>query len=89
MGLNYRLSLAGVAGLIVAIGATADSFIVYFERIRDEIRAGRTIPSAVNHGWKRASRTILASKAVNLLAAVVLYVVSVGSVKGSSRSRWA
>lgn len=80
--LNYRLSLAGVAGLIVAIGATADSFIVYFERIRDEIRAGRTIPSAVNHGWKRASRTILASKAVNLLAAVVLYVVSVGSVKG-------
>lgn len=80
--LNYRLSLAGVAGLIVAIGATADSFIVYFERIRDEIRAVRTIPSAVNHGWKRASRTILASKAVNLLAAVVLYVVSVGSVKG-------
>ena len=70
--LNYRLSLAGVA----------DSFIVYFERIRDEIRAGRTIPSAVNHGWQRASRTILASKAVNLLAAVVLYVVSVGSVKG-------
>ena len=55
--LNYRLSLAGVAGLIVAIGATADSFIVYFERIRDEIRAGRTIPSAVNHGWQRASRT--------------------------------
>ena len=51
--LNYRLSLAGVAGLIVAIGATADSFIVYFERIRDEIRAGRTIPSAVNHGWQR------------------------------------
>ena len=80
--LNYRLSLAGVAGLIVAIGATADSFIVYFERIRDEIRAGRTIPSAVNHGWQRASRTILASKAVNLLAAVVLDVVSVGSVKG-------
>lgn len=80
--LNYRLSLAGVAGLIVAIGATADSFIVYFERIRDEIRAGRTIPAAVNHGWKRASRTILASKAVNLLAAVVLYIVSVGSVKG-------
>jgi len=80
--LTSRLSLAGVAGLIVAIGATADSFIVYFERIRDEIRAGRTIPSAVNHGWQRASRTILASKAVNLLAAVVLYVVSVGSVKG-------
>lgn len=80
--MNYRLSLAGVAGLIVAIGATADSFIVYFERIRDEIRIGRTIPAAVDHGWNRANRTILASKAVNLLAAVVLYIVSVGSVRG-------
>lgn len=82
ISMNYRLSLAGVAGLIVAIGATADSFIVYFERIRDEIRSGRTIPAAVDHGWDRAKRTILASKAVNLLAAVVLYVVSVGSVRG-------
>jgi preprotein translocase subunit SecD len=79
---NYRLSLAGVAGLIVAIGQTADSFIVYFERIRDELREGRGLVSAVENGWKRAKRTILASKAVNLLAAVVLFFVAVGNVRG-------
>ncbi|MGG5174309.1 protein translocase subunit SecD [Pseudarthrobacter sp. J1763] len=79
---NYRLSLAGVAGIIVAIGQTADSFIVYFERIRDELREGRGLVSAVENGWKRAKRTVLASKAVNLLAAVVLYFVAVGSVRG-------
>jgi preprotein translocase subunit SecD len=79
---NYRLSLAGVAGLIVAIGQTADSFIVYFERIRDELREGRGLVSAVDNGWKRAKRTILASKTVNLLAAVVLYFVAVGNVRG-------
>lgn len=82
ISMNYRLSLAGVAGLIVSIGLMADSFIVYFERIRDEIRAGRTIPAAIDHGWARAKRTILASKAVNLLAAVVLYFASVGNVRG-------
>lgn len=82
VSMNYRLSLAGVAGLIVSIGLMADSFIVYFERIRDEIRAGRTIPAAIDHGWARAKRTILASKAVNLLAAVVLYFASVGNVRG-------
>ncbi len=79
---NYRLSLAGVAGLIVAIGQTADSFIVYFERIRDELRDGRGLVAAVENGWRRAKRTILASKAVNLLAAVVLYFVAVGNVRG-------
>ncbi|MCC3274896.1 protein translocase subunit SecD [Arthrobacter sp. zg-Y40] len=79
---NYRLSLAGVAGLIVAIGQTADSFIVYFERIRDELRDGRGLVSAVDTGWKRAKRTVLASKAVNILAAVVLYFVAVGNVRG-------
>ncbi|WP_129658903.1 protein translocase subunit SecD [Rothia uropygialis] len=81
-GVNYRLSLAGVAGLIVAIGQTADSFIVYFERIRDGLREGRSVPSAVDHGWMRARRTIWASKGVNLLAAVVLYFVAVGNVRG-------
>ena len=79
---NYRLSLAGVAGIIVAIGLTADSFIVYFERIRDELRDGRTLGSAVEIGWSRAKRTILASKAVNLLAAVVLFIAAVGNVRG-------
>ena len=77
---GYRLSLPGVAGLIVAIGITADSFIVYFERIRDELREGRTLVAAVDRGWERARRTILASDAVNFLAAIVLYVLAVGGV---------
>ena len=79
---GYRLSLPGVAGLIVAIGITADSFIVYFERIRDELRDGRTLPAAVDRGWERARRTILASDAVNLIAAIVLYQLAVGGVRG-------
>lgn len=79
---GYRLSLPGVAGLIVAIGITADSFIVYFERIRDELRDGRTLGAAVDRGWDRARRTILASDAVNFLAAVVLYFLAVGGVRG-------
>jgi preprotein translocase subunit SecD len=79
---GYRLSLAGVAGLIVAIGITADSFIVYFERVRDELRDGRGLVSSVEAGWKRAIRTILASDAVNFLAAAVLFIVAVGNVKG-------
>lgn len=79
---GYRLSLAGVAGLIVAIGITADSFIVYFERIKDELRDGRGLVSAVETGWQRAFRTILVSDAVNLLVASVLFVVAVGNVRG-------
>ena len=79
---GYRLSLAGVAGLIVAIGITADSFIVYFERIRDELRDGRALEGAVEAGWKRALRTIIASDAVNFLAAAILFAVAVGNVKG-------
>ncbi|WP_313541279.1 protein translocase subunit SecD [Leifsonia aquatica] len=79
---GYRLSLAGVAGLIVAIGFTADSFIVYFERIRDELRDGRSLESAVEAGWARARRTIYASKATNLLAAVVLYILAAANVRG-------
>ncbi|MFD4420112.1 protein translocase subunit SecD [Agromyces sp. NPDC058484] len=79
---GYRLSLAGIAGLIVAIGFTADSFIIYFERVRDELRDGRPLVGAVEAGWKRAFRTVLASKATNLLAAIVLFILAVGSVKG-------
>jgi preprotein translocase subunit SecD len=79
---GYRLSLAGVAGIIVAIGITADSFIVYFERVRDELREGRTLGSAIDAGWTRAVRTIVVSDAVNLLAAVVLFVLAVGNVRG-------
>lgn len=79
---GYRLSLAGVAGLIVAIGFTVDSFIVYFERIRDELRDGRGLVGAVEAGWKRALRTIYAAKGVNLLSALVLIILAVGSVRG-------
>ncbi len=79
---GYRLSLPGVTGLIVAIGITADSFIVYFERVRDELREGRTLAAAIEKGWERARRTILASDAVNFLAAVVLYFLAVGGVRG-------
>lgn len=79
---GFRLSLSGVAGLIVAIGITADSFIVYFERVRDELRDGRPLNAAVESGWKRAFRTILVSDGVSLLAAVVLFVLTVGSVQG-------
>ena len=79
---GYRLSLAGVAGLIVAIGITADSFIVFFERVRDEVREGRSLVAAVETGWKRARRTILASDAISLLSAIVLYLLAVGGVRG-------
>jgi preprotein translocase subunit SecD len=80
--LGFTLSLAGVAGAIVAIGITADSFVVYFERIRDEIREGRSLRAAGDAGWIRARRTILAADFVSFLAAVVLYFLSVGSVRG-------
>ena len=79
---GYRLSLSGVAGLIVAIGITADSFIVFFERVRDELRDGRPLSAAVEAGWSRAIRTIIVSDGVSLLAASTLYVLTVGSVRG-------
>lgn len=80
--IGFRLSLAGVAGLIVAIGFCADSFIVYFERIRDELRDGKGIIGAVEDGWARAKRTIYISKSINILAAVVLYILADSTVKG-------
>ncbi len=80
--IGFTLTLAGIAGAIVAVGITADSFIVYFERIRDELREGKSLKTAVNSGWTRARRTILVADFVSLLAAVVLYVLSIGSVRG-------
>jgi preprotein translocase subunit SecD len=80
--IGYRLSLAGVAGLIVAIGITADSFVVFFERLRDELREGRSLRAAVEHGWTRARRTIIVADFVSFLAAAVLYLLSVDDVKG-------
>ena len=81
-GMGYRLSLAGVAGLIISIGITMDSFIIYFERVRDEVRNGRTLVAAVDEGWRHARQTIIVSDTVNLVAAVVLYFLAVGGVQG-------
>jgi preprotein translocase subunit SecD len=79
---GFTLDLAGVAGLVVAIGITADSFVVYFERLRDEVREGRSLRAAVERGWSRARRTILVSDTVSFLAAALLYIFAIGDVKG-------
>ncbi|CAB4717173.1 MAG: protein translocase subunit SecD [Actinobacteria bacterium] len=80
--IGFTLTLAGIAGAIVAIGVTADSFIIYFERIRDEIREGRTLRTAVETGWQRARHTILVADFVSIIAAVLLYFFAVGGVRG-------
>jgi len=80
--MGFTLSLAGIAGFIVAIGITADSFVVFFERLKDEVKDGRTVRSAVPRAWIRARRTILSADAVSSLAAAVLYLLAAGPVKG-------
>jgi len=79
---GFTLTLAGIAGTIVAIGITADSFIIYFERLRDEIREGRTFRSAVESAWVRARRTIVISDLVSLIAATLLFIFAIGGVRG-------
>jgi preprotein translocase subunit SecD len=79
---GFTLTLPGIAGLIVAVGITADSFIVFFERIRDEMRSGKSMRVAVEAGWVRARATCVAADAVSILAAVVLYIFAAGVVKG-------
>ena len=80
--IGFRLTLAGIAGIIVAVGVTADSFVIYFERLRDEVREGRTVRVAVEEGWRRARRTIIVSDVVSLIAAATLYLLSSANVKG-------
>jgi preprotein translocase subunit SecD len=80
--MGYTLTLAGIAGFIVAVGITADSFVVLFERVRDELREGRSLRSGVRAAWPRARRTILSADTVSALAAAVLYMVSIGDVRG-------
>ncbi|WP_156753758.1 protein translocase subunit SecD [Actinokineospora pegani] len=80
--IGFTLDLAGIAGFIIAIGITADSFVIFFERIKDEIREGRTFRSAVPRAWVRSRRTILSADAISFLASAVLYVLAVGQVKG-------
>ncbi|GID27155.1 protein translocase subunit SecD [Paractinoplanes brasiliensis] len=80
--MGFTLTLAGIAGFIVSLGVAADSFVIYFERLKDEIHDGRSPRSAVPRAWARARRTIISANAITILAAVVLYVVSVGAVQG-------
>ena len=80
--IGFTITLAGIAGIIVAVGITADSFVVYFERIRDEIREGRSLRSAVESGWVKARHTIIVADAVTIIAAVLLYFFAVGGVRG-------
>ncbi|MFT4108660.1 protein translocase subunit SecD, partial [Propionicimonas sp.] len=82
LSMGFALNLPGIAGAIVAIGVTADSFIIYFERIRDEVREGRSLRTSIETGWLRSRKTILAADSVSLLSAIVLFVIAIGSVKG-------
>ncbi len=79
---GFALNLPGIAGAIVAIGITADSFVIYFERIRDEVRDGRSLRTAVETGWRRARQTILIADGVSMLSALILFILAIGSVKG-------
>ena len=79
---GYALTLAGVAGLVISLGVTADSYIVFYERLKDEVRHGKTLRAAVVPAFKRAWRTIIAADLVTIAAAVVLYLLAIGSVKG-------
>jgi preprotein translocase subunit SecD len=79
---GFALNLPGIAGAIVAIGVTADSFVIYFERIRDEVRDGRSLRTAVETGWRRARQTVLIADAVSMLSALILFILAIGSIKG-------
>jgi preprotein translocase subunit SecD len=80
--IGFTLSLAGIAGFIVSLGVAADSFVIYFERLKDEIHEGRSARSAVPRAWARARRTIISANTITIMAAVVLYIVSIGAVQG-------
>jgi preprotein translocase subunit SecD len=79
--IGLTLTLAGVVGLIVSVGITVDSYIVYFERLKDEVRTGRTVRSSVDRGFTKSFRTILAADLVSLIAAAILYWRAIGSVR--------
>jgi preprotein translocase subunit SecD len=80
--IGFTLSLAGIAGLIVSVGVTADSFVVFYERLKDEVREGRSVRTSVERAWVRARRTILSADTVSFMAALILYILSIGSVRG-------
>ena len=81
-GPHYALSLAGIAGIIVSMGITADSYIVFYERLKDEVRHGKSLRASVQPAFKRSWRTIIAADTVTIIAALVLYLLAVGSVRG-------
>jgi preprotein translocase subunit SecD len=80
--IGLALTLAGVTGLIVSVGVTVDSYVVYFERLKDELRSGKTVRSSVDRGFTRAFRTILAADLVSLIGAAALYLLAIGPVRG-------
>ncbi|GAA1592213.1 hypothetical protein GCM10009828_016440 [Actinoplanes couchii] len=80
--IGFTLTLAGIVGFIVSLGVAADSFVIYFERLKDEIHEGRSPRSAVPRAWHRARRTIISANAITIMCAVVLYIVSIGQVQG-------
>ncbi len=80
--IGLTLTLAGVTGLIVSVGVTVDSYVVYFERLKDEVRTGRTVRASVDRGFTRSFRTIVAADLVSLIGALVLYFLAIGSVRG-------
>ncbi len=82
LGITIVLSLAGVTGIIVSVGITVDSYVVYYERMKDEVRAGATVRSCVDRSFTRSFRTIVAADLVSLIGAVVLYALAIGSVRG-------
>ena len=87
--IGFTLTLAGIAGLIVSLGVAADSFVLYFERLKDEIREGRTPRAAADRAWVRARRTILSADTVSFLAAIILYFLSASARSAASPSPWA
>jgi preprotein translocase subunit SecD len=80
--IGFTLTLAGIAGLIVAVGISADTYVVFFERLKDEVREGKTLRTSVDRGWQRSFHTLVSANAVSFLAAVILYLLAIGPVRG-------
>jgi preprotein translocase subunit SecD len=80
--MGYALTLSGIAGLIVAIGISADTYVVFYERVKDELREGKTVRVAVDRGWTRSFHTLVSANTVSFLAAIILYLLAIGAVRG-------
>jgi protein-export membrane protein SecD len=80
--IGFTLTLAGIAGLIVAVGISADTYVVFFERLKDEVREGKTLRTSVDRGWQRSFHTLVSANAVSFAAALILYLLAIGPVRG-------